>query len=89
MEPIRIQRRLVQSPSLSLSSLSRSSLDGFTMLEERQGGDGRVVKQHSARDPSSPSLVDGSLYTSSRFFMSHNDMCPRERQYYFDYARST
>jgi len=35
MEPIRIQRRLVQSSSLLLSPLL-SSLDGFTMLEERQ-----------------------------------------------------
>lgn len=89
MEPIRIRRRLVQSSSLSLSS-PLPFLSRRIHVAGGEAGDGRVVKQHSvARDPSSPSLVDGSLYTSSRFFMSHNDMCSRERQYYFDYARST
>lgn len=52
------------------------------MMEEK-AGDGRPVKPHSVRqptpwDPSSPSLVDGSLYTGSRLFMNHHDMCSRE-----------
>lgn len=99
MEPIRIQRRLGQFSSLPrffpLSFLSLFLFLSWSTLEEK-AGDGRPVKPHSVRqptpwDPSSPSLVDGSLYTGSRFFMNHHDMCPREsheRQYYFDYARS-
>lgn len=58
-----------------------------SMVEE--AGDGWPVKPHSVGqpapwNPSSPSLVDGSLYTSSRLLMHHYDMCPQDRQYYFD-----
>lgn len=63
MGPIRIQRQLGQSSIWLSLRLSRSL--GGSMVEE--AGDGRPVKPHSVGqpapwNPSSPSLVDGSLY---------------------------
>lgn len=82
-EPIRIQRRLGQFSPAFLSSLIPlfSFFLSWSTMEEK-AGDGRPVKPHSVRqptpwDPSSPSLVDGSLYTGSRLFMNHHDMCSR------------
>lgn len=57
MEPIRIQRRLVQSSSLPFSLLSSlSSLDGFTMVEERQKMVGWSSRIPFSTDSSRPFL---------------------------------
>lgn len=98
-EDVRRQRKNIRAPqwgplgSKGSWASPLSDCPSFSLILDEsmveEAGDGWPVKPHSVGqpapwNPSSPSLVDGSLYTSSRLLMHHYDMCPQDRQYYFD-----